>query len=241
MTGPRRIQFRRRLRAAASSLLLFGLSWVVAAHGAEASTEGTLIDFTAQASRLVANDVGRIHAFAERSGPQLKSVASEVTTLVNRAIETARAVSTARVQTLGTSTYPVMGKSGRIESWVVRSTFQVESTDLLALAGIMGSLQGTIAVGSLQMSLSPEARKRAEDAAVSEAIAAFQARATLVAGTLNKPWQIKSLTINTDVPGHFPSPRAGMQMERATAVAPEIEAGETRVTATVSGQIELPR
>ena len=72
-----------------------------------------------------------------------------------------------------------------------------------------------------------------------DAIAAFRARARLVADALGKPYRIRQLSVGAQ--GFRPP----MPVMRAAAMATmdaapmPVEAGVSQVSATVSGQIEL--
>ena len=72
-----------------------------------------------------------------------------------------------------------------------------------------------------------------------EALSAFKARAKVIADAMGKPYRIKQITVNTS--GRFIQPmyRAAAKSMMADAAPMPVEAGETQVSATVSGQIEL--
>ena len=79
-----------------------------------------------------------------------------------------------------------------------------------------------------------------EDEATRDAIGAFRQRAAVVAEVLGKPYTIRHLNIQQG--GQIP-PMPIMHASRAAMAAdaapPPLEAGESLVTTTVSGQIEL--
>jgi uncharacterized protein YggE len=86
---------------------------------------------------------------------------------------------------------------------------------------------------------SPETRKKAENEATLEAIAAFKSRAKLVAEALGKPYRIKSLVIGgQQYRPPMPMLRAAPMAAMEAAPMP-MEAGESQISTTVSGQIEL--
>ena len=73
-----------------------------------------------------------------------------------------------------------------------------------------------------------------------EALGAFKARAKVISEAMGKPYRIKQLTVNTS--GRYVEPmvvRAAAKSMMADAAPMPMEAGETQVSATVSGQIEL--
>ncbi len=204
------------------------------------SGSGTSIDLAAEASRPAANDLARATVFAEAAGATPSELAKRVNGLIADGLKTARGYSNVRTQSGTTYTYPVYAKGGKIESWRMRSDLTLECSDPAVLSELLGKLQGSLGVASLSMLPAPETRKKAENEATLEAITAFKARARLIADALGKPYRIKHLAINSS--GRTPP----LPMLRAAslasveAAAMPIEAGETLVTASVSGQIELP-
>ena len=204
------------------------------------SGSGTSIDLAAEASRPAANDLARATVFAEAAGATPSELAKRVNGLIADGLKTARGYSNVRTQSGTTYTYPVYAKGGKIESWRMRSDLTLECSDPAALSELLGKLQGSLGVASLSMLPAPETRKKAENEATLEAITAFKARARLIADALGKPYRIKHLAINSSgrTPP-LPMLRAA-SLASAEAAAMPIEAGETLVTASVSGQIELP-
>jgi len=197
----------------------------------------TTVDLTAEASRPANNDLARATLFAEAQGAAPAEAAKRVNALIADALASAKAASRVKVQSGGTHTYPVYAKGGRIESWRMRSELALEATDIAALSELVGKLQATLGVAGVTLAPAPETRRKAEDEATQEAIAAFRVRAQLVAATFGKPYRIKHLSIGQQ------SFRPPMPMMRA-AVAQEMaampmEAGESAVTVSVSGQIEI--
>ena len=214
--------------------LLFATSLLAAPPEA-----ATTIELSAEASATAANDLARATVFAEASGNAPGELARRVNGLLADALKTARAYPSVRTQSGMTHTYPVHGKASRIEGWRMRSDLALESGDTAALSELLGKLQATMGVASLSMLPAPETRKKAENQAMVDAIAAFQERAGVVAAALGSKHRIRSLTINSSGrPPIAPIMRSAVMMAAEAAPMP-IEAGETQITATVSGQIEL--
>jgi predicted secreted protein len=107
------------------------------------------------------------------------------------------------------------------------------------LSELLGKLQSSLAVSNIAMQPSPETRKKAENEAVLEALRAFRARAKLIADALGKPYQIKQLTVNTNGRVVQPMYRGAAKAMLAESSAMPLEAGESQVSASVSGQIEV--
>lgn len=207
----------------------------------DAAFAATTIDLSAEASRAAPNDLARATLFAEATGTAPAEAARRVNALMSEAIATAKGQPKVKVQTAGTHTYPIYAKGGRIESWRMRSEMVLESPDTAALSELVGKLQTTLGVSGVSLSPSPDTRKKAEGDATLEAIAAFRANAKLVADALGKPYRIKHLTIGSQgFQPPMPKFRAAPMAAAMEAAPMPMEAGESQVSVTVSGQIELP-
>lgn len=206
---------------------------------AEGALAATTVDLSADATRPAANDLARATVFAEATSPSPGESAKKVNGMVAEAVTTAKGYPRIKVQTAGTQTYPVYAKGGKIEAWRMRSEIALESTDTAALSELIGKLQATMGVSGIALLPSPETRKKAESEATLEAIAAFKSRAKLVADALGKPYRIKHLSMGGQ------SYRPPMPMLRAAPMAAmdaapmPVEAGESQISVTVNGQIEL--
>ncbi|HMZ75960.1 MAG TPA: SIMPL domain-containing protein [Zoogloea sp.] len=216
---------------------------LTAARAADAPPTVTapLADLSAEASRSAPNDQLRALVYAEASDANAADVARRVNGLIAQALATARGYPAVKVKSAGNSTTPVYGKSGRaIDAWRMRSSLSLESGDTAALSELLGKLQQSLAVASLNAAPSPETWRKVEDEVIGDALSAFQNRARLVAGGLGRGWRIRQISVNTS--GGRPQPvmpyaRAAMAIAEA-APAP-VEAGDTPITVTVTGQIEL--
>ena len=200
----------------------------------------TIIELSAEASLPAANDMARATVSAEAAGTTPGELSRQVNGMIAEALKTAKSVPGVKAQNSGTSTYPVYSsKGGKIESWRMRSELALESTNIAALSELLGKLQSSLAVSSLVLQPSPETRKKVENDAMLEALSAFKARAKVIADAMGKPYRIKQITVNTS--GRFIQPmyRAAAKSMMADAAPMPVEAGETQVSATVSGQIEL--
>ena len=207
----------------------------------DSKPKGTLIDLSAEASRSAPNDMARTTVYAEVRGPNPAELAKQVNSTIDTALQTAKAFTKIKTQSSGTHTYPTYGKEGRISGWRMRSELLLESRDMTALSELLGKLQETLAVNRLVLQPSPETRKKAEEAAMLEAIAAFQAKANLIAGALKKSYCIRQMNIgNAGQPPVVPMMMRSARMDAAEAAPAPIEAGESMVSVTISGQIELP-
>ena len=208
-----------------------------------AAGAGTTVDLTAEASRPAANDMVRATVFAEASGSNPGELARRVNQDISEGLKFIKARPGVSVKSGRQSTFPVYSQNQKIESWRVRSELILESRDAAAVSDLLGQLQQMrLAVGDVSQLPTPETRRKVEDEATREAIAAFRQRAAVVAEVLGKPYKIRHLSIQQSgqMPP-MPMPRASRGMAAGMAAAPPVpmEAGESLLTANVSGQIEV--
>ncbi len=226
-------------------LLLAALaSGVQAADKPAVPASGIVVDLNAEASRLAPNDLARAQAYIELGDSTPSALAKKVNTIMQSAIATSRTYASVKVRSGNTSTYPVYGKTGRsIESWRMRSELLLESKDQAALSELLGKLQTQLAVGQLTLEPSEDAARQAENEAIADGIAAFNARAKIVADSLGKSWRILHMNVNHT--SGMPPPRPMLMRSKAmmaeVAADMPVEAGESRVSVTISGQIEIDR
>lgn len=207
------------------------------AHAADALPT---VDLSAEGSVTAANDLARADAYVEASADDPATVARQVNGAIASALERAKRVEGVSVKTTGTSTWPIYAKDSRtISGWRMRSNLQLESTDIAALSRLIAELQSTLAIGNLQLMPAPQTLRAANDAAIRDALRAFEARAKLVAEALGRRHRLKAMSIHTQG-GPAPVFRARMMADMSAAPAPApIEAGDSTVVVQVNGTIEL--
>lgn len=200
---------------------------------------GTTVDLAAEASRPAANDLTRATLFCEASGTNPADLARRINHDIGEALKTIRARVEVTVKSGQQTTYPDYGEGRKIDTWRMRSELIVESRDTAAMSELIGQLQQKrLAVADLTQLPSPETRRKVEDDTTRDAIDAFRQRAAVVGEQLGKPWRIKHLSVQQG--GNLAQPRFRAQaMMKAEAAPAPIEAGESLLTTTVSGQIEL--
>ena len=208
---------------------------------AAAAEDPSLVSLRAQADREVPNDQIVVLLAAEEGGADPAALAAVVNKRMAAAMAAVRGVPAVKARSAGYSTVPVY-KNGRVESWRASQLLRLESSDFAAMASLVGELQAVLMVRGMQVGLAPETRRAAEDALITEALAAFQARAEIAAkGLKAKGFRVKSLDVGTS--GGFVRPLAEMAGARSvasSAPAPiAVEAGVTAVSVSASGTIEL--
>jgi predicted secreted protein len=193
------------------------------------------VSLEAQASREVANDQLVAVLAVELHGPDPAALAQTANRRMAEALEVAAAVPAVKARSGNYQTFPRYDRNQRIESWQVSQELRLESADFAAATRLVGKLQETLVVRSMAVQLSPAARRVAEDALIREAIAAFHARADLVRSAMKAAgYRVRTLNIGTSG-GAPPRPFEGRALAQQVAVEP----GESQVTVTATGSIQL--
>lgn len=202
---------------------------------------GTTIELAAGASLPAANDMISATVYAEASSSNPAELARRVNQDIAEGLKTIKAKPGVSVKSGRQSTFPVYAQNQKIESWRLNAELVLESRDAAAVSELLGQLQQMrLAVSSVSQLPAPETRRKVEDETTRDAIGAFRQRAAVVAEVLGKPYKIRHLNIQQGGQMQpMPIMRASRAPMAAEAAPPPLEAGESLVTTTVSGQIEL--
>jgi predicted secreted protein len=220
------------IRARTALAVLF-----LSAAGTAFAAAPLTISLSSEASHPAPNDLMQAVLSAEASGAALAELSERINRTIDEALKLAKSYPAVKVQSGGTTTTPIYAKNGRIESWRMRSGIAVESADMAGLSELLGKLQASLAVSSVNLLPLPETKRKAEDAAILEAIELFKARAKLVAGAQGQDYVIRELSISTGE-RFAPAMRAAKTLSSVVASMP-VESGESLIDAAVSGKIEI--
>ncbi len=231
----------QRVLPAAACCLSILIGSPALAQAQPAQERYNTVELQAEAQREVANDTLTATLYAEASDASAAQVATALNRALNEALRLAGEVKAVRARSGNNQTYPVYDRAQKLTGWRGRAEIRLESRDFQAAAALVGRLQSTLQLASMQFSISTEARKAVENELVTEAIGAFRARADIVRQALaGKSYRLKRLAINT---GGFVAPRPIMARALASAsaevVAPQFEGGMSQVTVTASGTVEI--
>ena len=205
------------------------------ASAGEQEAQFNVVTLEAQVSREVANDQLVAVLAVELHGPDPATSAKMVNARMAEALKQAAAVPAVKARSGNYQTFPRYDRNQRIESWQVSQELRLESADFEAATRLIGRLQDSLVVRSMAVRLSPEARRAAEDALIAQAIAAFRARAERVRAAMQAAgYRIRTLNIGTSG-GPPPRPFEARAMAQQVAVEP----GESQVSVTASGSIQL--
>ncbi len=219
-------------------LAYFFLAAVGNAHPAEEPLRYNVVDLQAEAQREIQNDVMTAALYVEQSGENPAQVSNSVNKIANEALRVAGDVKSVKANTAGYQTYPIYGKNKRLEAWRVRSEIRIESKDFSALSNLIGKLQSTLQLSYLGFTVSPEARRQAENELIAEAIFNFRGRADIVKQSLKgREFKIRRMSVNTS--GFHPRPVLARGIAAQEVAAPNVEGGTSQVTVNISGTIEV--
>ncbi len=198
------------------------------------------VTLTASAADLVANDTMIATLSREAEGKDTAALANEVNKHIEWAVAEVKKHPDFKVRTQAYNTYPVYHKNV-VTGWRVSQSIRIEAHDAAQLSKLLGTLQKRLNLTGVSFSVSPSLRQESENKLISRAIDAFKARAKIIARDLgHSDYRLVRLNVSTSGGGPVFQARA-MVMEAAPAarVAPALEAGESRLTVSVNGEIEL--
>jgi predicted secreted protein len=201
-----------------------------------------VVTVSASAHASVANDRMRALLRAEADDTDPGRAANVVNARIAQATAHAKAQAGVEVANAGYSTFEVGEPASR--RWRVVQTVALESSDFAALAALLTRLQQDdgMLLSGVDFSVSPAARRHAEDALMRDAIGDWQARARLAAQAFGaKGWRTGRVSVQTSDVGR-PVPMFRAQAMSAPAPAPvNVEAGTSDIAVTVSGEAILQR
>ena len=220
--------------------ILLALLFVPLAAAAQApETLFNLVSLNAEADREIPNDLLTATLVAEAEGTDPAQLADGVNRAMQRALSTALAVKSVKARSGAYQTIPVYEKS-RVARWRVRQELRLESADFAAATELIGKLQTSLMVTGMNLSVSAEARRKAENALIAEALAAFEERARVVRDAMKaKGYRVRDLQVS---PGGSSPPRPMLAMAARSlqeGAPPAVEPGTTRILITVTGTIQL--
>ena len=200
------------------------------------------MSFSVERTREVANDWVTAVVGTSDEDSDAARLADRVNKKMNEALAVAKQAKGVEVKSGGYSTHPVHDKDGKIARWAASQDLILESSDVDAVSELVGKLQSKLLLRSIAFSVSPETRRKTEDALIGDALTAFQERAKRVSAGLGaRDYEIVSLSIQTPG-GGGPVPmyaRAEMMMDKVAA--PSFESGQSTLQVRVDATIEIEK
>ena len=193
-----------------------------------------------QQTEAVSNDTMHVtmNTYAEMQDPA--KLAATINKDMEWALQQAKQVKGVKVNTGSYQTWPVVRKEVTT-GWRGQQDLVMESGDTEALSRLVGKLQGRLQIKSMNFSVSDDKRTGVENRLIGAALDAFKQRAGIIGDNLKAGgFRIVEINVNTSTqrpPMLRQARMATMSMEAGDAVA--VEGGESDVSVTVNGTIEL--
>jgi predicted secreted protein len=226
----------------ATCLLLSGV-----AFGAMAQTvppPQNVISLSASAMVEVSKDVLSIAFSTVREGSDAGAVQSQLKQAVDAALAEARKVAKPGlidVQTGNFALYPRYSPKGGINGWQGSAELIVEGKDINGIAQLSGRIT-SLSIQRVGFLLSREAREKVEADVVAQAIARYRAKADSISKQFGfGNYAIREVSVSSDEQGSLnAAPLMRAQFAKSAGdEALSVEAGKAKVTANVSGSVQM--
>lgn len=247
------ITLLRRLSAHCSvivvaAMCVFGVHCVHAENlSSEEQSTRNLVDLSASATRVVANEEIRVTLAAEHRGPEPAELARLANEDIAWATELINDKQSVKINAGTYQTSPMYSNGDQSRpTWQLVQEIVVVSLSIDEVAELLGQLQSRLQIRNTQFSMTPNTRREVENELIEEAMQAFRQRASVIGRAMpTSDYEIVHIVVRT---GSEMGPqfrmRGGVAMARtqeASAVpAPTMDAGQTHVTVHVSGSVVFP-
>ncbi|MEB3766191.1 SIMPL domain-containing protein [Acinetobacter sp. MD2] len=228
-----------------SGILVLASALSCASFAQEEPQRNNMINLQATASRQVQNDEMQVVLYIEKSNKQPAALATEVTQIMNQALNTAKAYPQVKTTTGTQTTQPIYDDKNKLKEWRSRAELRLEGTDFKAVSELVSQLQNNFQTQSIQFNVSDNLRRKVENELMIEASKQFQQRAESLTKVWNKTnYQLVNLNINSQN-NNYPQAyfRANLMLKASAdseaAPAQNMAAGETKFNVTADGAIQL--
>jgi predicted secreted protein len=156
------------------------------------------------------------------------------------ALDQVSSVDSIQTKTENYTTHPKYEQQ-RVVGWRSAQTLSLSGSDFDAIKAAVQILQSRLQIQSMAFQPSDETRRKTEDELINAALDNMKHRAQIVQENMGASgYRIMHLNIDT---GHRYAGRgrveATMMRSASVETAPAVEGGESRISVTVSGQIQL--
>ena len=224
-----------------SSFSVLFLSALLLANTADAEELNyNLYSLQAEVSRDVANDLMIVSLVTTHQAATASEAANQVNADMEWALDIAEAESEIITRTEQYNTYPQY-RSEKIVGWTVSQSLRLETDDFETLTDLIGELQERLNVQSMQFAVKRETRAEVENQLIEEVLEAYRRRADIVAKSMGADsYDMVDTNINTQNGYVTVSARHRTDSFNSLQEAPvSVEAGESNISVTVNGQIQL--
>ena len=204
-----------------------------------------VVSLNSSATVQVPNDWIVVQFTTNKEGTDANAVQAALKEAVGSTLAQARQVAKAdghvEVQGGGFSLQPRFNAKGVVNGWSGTTSVVVQGRDMGTIAELAGRVQ-SMTVGSLDYSVSREAREKVEGEVTAQAIVRFRAKAADYAKAFGYGgFVIRDVNVNVDNGQPSPRPYAMVRAAAAPKMSDSlpVEAGSGSVTANVNGSVQL--
>ncbi len=215
----------------------------MAVLAADPASPSGVVALTATASVEVTRDLMAVTLSATREGTDASAVQSALKQALDAALLEARGAARAGqidVRTGNFSMNPRYSTKGMLNGWQGTAELVIEGRDLPGIGQLAGRIQ-SMAIARVSQGLSREQREKAEGSVTAQAITRYRAQAAEVTKQFGyTSYAVREVGVNSNEQG---GPEPMMMRARVFAAAADaplpIEAGQTSVSVTVSGTVQM--
>lgn len=215
----------------------------MAVLAADPASPSGVVALTATASVEVTRDLMAVTLSATREGTDASAVQSALKQALDAALLEARGAARAGqidVRTGNFSMNPRYSTKGMLNGWQGTAELVIEGRDLPGIGQLAGRIQ-SMAIARVSQGLSREQREKAEGSVTAQAITRYRAQAAEVTKQFGyTSYAVREVGVNSNEQG---GPEPMMMRARVFAAAADaplpIEAGQTSVSVTISGTVQM--
>jgi predicted secreted protein len=200
------------------------------------------VSLTVKASEQVSNDTMHVMLYTYGEGSDPTQLAAKINRDMGWALSVVKPLQDIRAATGSYKTWPLTAKDGRTTTgWRAQQSLELESLNSEELGRVIGELQQRLRINGMNFKISNRRHDAVEDHLIDNALAAFRARAKRSASNLGaRDYRIVSINIGSSAqsPPVLYRPRLAVAAAETDAPVP-VASGESEVSVTVSGTIEL--
>ncbi|WP_431102378.1 SIMPL domain-containing protein [Roseateles noduli] len=243
----------RSSKILARTLIAAGAVAVLPAMAQAQAARTDVLALNASATTEVTRDLLQLRFSTTREGKEAGAVQNELKQALEAALTEARKVAKpgqVDLQAGNLSVYPRYGQpkgsssaAPQITGWQGSVELLVQGRDIEAISKLSGRIN-SLAIANVSYGLSREAREKAEDDVVAQAIASYKAKAALYAKQFGySGYRIGEVSVNADQPA--PVMMAAQARFKTMASSADealpVESGKATVTVNVNGNVVMTR
>jgi len=221
-------------------LLILSLLFIPPALAEEPA--GTRVSISAQAEARATNDEVVVSFRIIAEGPLPRPLQQEVNR-ISQAVDKRLASEKLKLKTTDRRMEPQWDRQhNRRIGWRLEQTAEAKSQDLDVVPEWVQAIEELgVQLQGVSYRVSSKASRAVQDELRKQAVASFRAKAATMAKALSAPsYRVISLQTAQAQPVYPARGRMVMGMAMEAAEPPAMQAGESRISVSVSGEIELP-